>query len=333
MCVKMQKMAKKEKKVSFAKVAALAKVSRASAKKYAAGRQIKAKKRQVSAKVKQRARALRKIALQTMKKDDRIFPKFGSAAAICEELHKRTGERVSVRTVQRDLRSKCSLRSYVRRTVPSRNRNEVEAKQKFLRSLKGKPASFFRRLVFSDETWVSTVERTSRRQYCADKSKVLPKERKTRWNYAAFQVFATVGVGWRSPLTMFPVDVTDEEGERRPFRLNAERYVRSCLSPIVDELVRKNRILQQDGAKSHSARRTAAYLKRKHVQILNDFPAYAPDLNAIETVWKVLHERIGKRCPTTMEELRTVAVEEWNAIDQRQIDKICLHFQHQVEKA
>jgi len=117
------------------------------------------------------------------------------------------------------------------------------------------------------------------------------------------------------------------------YRLNANKYIRKCLSPIVPKLLRDGRVLQQDGARSHASKHTQAFLRRKKVTLLDGFPAYSPEFNPIEAVWRVLHNRIGKRCPLTMDELKKCAVEEWNAIDQSVIDRICTHFIHQVRAA
>lgn len=299
-------------------------VSRATVKKYCrASPKRKAKK--PSKRVADRCAALKKIALQRSSKGDRVFPTFGSADQIRQALYQQKKISVSTRTVQRNLKSS-GLRSFARNVVPSRNRGECATKKAFLRRMKKKPLSYLRRIVFSDETWLSTQERTSKRMYALNRADVLPREKKTRWNYSAFQVFAACGVGWKSPLIVLPVSVEDD-GEVKAYRLNADRYIRKCLSPIVERLVADRRILQQDGARSHMSRKTIAFLRRKRVEVLENWPPYAPELSPIETVWRVLHNRIGKRCPLTMAELKTCALQEWAAIPQAVIDRICTHFQ------
>jgi len=307
-------------------------VSRATAGKYILNaKRAPAKKKKRTPQVTERLRELKRLALMRSQTGDRVYPTYGSAAAIRQAYVVKTGKEISCRTVQRDLKS-CGLRSFCRNVVPSRNRGECKTKQLFLKRMQKKSNSYLRRIVFSDETWVSTQERTSKRMYAANRRDVLPREKKTRWNYSAFQVFAGVGIGWKSQLILLPVkQVLD--GEVKGYRLNADKYIRKCLSPILPKLIRDGRVLQQDGARSHASKRTQAFLRRKKVELLQGFPAYSPELNPIEGVWRVLHNRIGKRCPLTMDELKKCAVEEWNAIDQSVIDRICTHFIHQVGAA
>jgi len=102
------------------------------------------------------------------------------------------------------------------------------------------------------------------------------------------------------------------------------------LSKLVPEVIRRGRVLQQDGARSHTAKQTMNYLKRKRVEVLEDWPAYSPDLNCIERVWHDLQQRVGARGPDTQEELIKVIKEEWAALPQKTINAHCRHFVHQV---
>lgn len=291
----------------------------------------KAKKRTIKPLQKRRAH-LKRIALRITRDGDRTFPTFGSAAAIRQEYMKQGGAALSVRSVQRELR-KSGLRSYVRGVVPTRDRQDLAARTHFLKEMKKKSPSYLRRIVWSDETWISTAERTSKRQYARRKSDTCSRERKCRWNYASVQVFGSVGVGWKSPLVFFPVTM-DRDGETKPFRLNAKTYIRKCLSPIVAQLKGQNRVWQQDGARSHTAMRTMAFLSKKGVEQLSpSHPAYCPDLSAIETVWRMLHLAIGARNPTTLTDLLRVCAEEWQRLEQSKIDRVCGHFARQVREA
>ena len=53
---------------------------------------------------------------------------------------------------------------------------------------------------------------------------------------------------------------------------------------------------------------------------------HSQELYAIERIWKELHARIGRRCPTTLAELQKIALEEWANFPQSLIDSHCLHF-------
>ncbi len=47
-------------------------------------------------------------------------------------------------------------------------------------------------------------------------------------------------------------------------------------------------------------------------------------------MWGYLKDRIGLRCPMTLEELKKVALEEWHTIPQSVIDNHCRHFRTQM---
>jgi transposase len=55
---------------------------------------------------------------------------------------------------------------------------------------------------------------------------------------------------------------------------------------------------------------------------LIDFPPYSPDLNIIENVWAKLKQKVSKRNPTNLDELRVVVQEEWERINPLFIDKL-----------
>lgn len=271
---------------------------------------------------------MRRIAKKTSKKEHRKWPKFGSARQIRDELRRQTGEFVSIRTVQRGLLEE-GLRSYVRRPQPTRRRSELEKKKEFARNHRNLS---WRRVVFSDESWLCCNERTERTQYAESRDDVLPLERKARWNVPSIMVWGAIGYNYKSRLIIFPSKAENEDGDLRQFRLDAKGYVRKCLSTVAGDMVAGRKVWMQDGARSHAAGSTKAYLKRKGITWLEDWPPYSPELNAIERIWKELNARIGRRCPLTVEELIVCAQEEWERLDQALINRHCRHFGTQVRE-
>jgi transposase len=118
----------------------------------------------------------------------------------------------------------------------------------------------------------------------------------------------------------------EEDGEVRAFRLDAASYVRRCLQYVIPEIQRRKLVFQQDGARSHVAKITRAYLHRKKVKWLDDWPPYSADLNMIEPIWKELNTRVGERCPLTLEELVKAAKEAWEELPQEVINAHCGRF-------
>lgn len=282
--------------------------------------------RPVSQKVLRRLKEIKKLAKKTKKKGSRTFPTYPSSRCIAAALARAGGDHVSPRTIRRNLRS-AGLRPYIRPRTPTRHIAQLEQRREFARKAL---LLDWRRIIFTDESWLSTNEQTSKIQWATSRSAVLPLERKARWNLPSIMVWGAVGYRFKGPLIIFPAK-TASDGELRQFRLDASAYVRRCLSTIAPDLVHGNRILQQDGARAHVARTTKQYLDRKGISFISDWPAYSPDLNAIERIWHELKVRVGVRCPMTQEELVQAAREAWEELPQSIIDRHCIHFPHQLK--
>jgi hypothetical protein len=277
-----------------------------------------------------RRRQLLVLANKRSKKGSRTWPTYSSASQVKAALNER-GTILSVRQVQRELH-KIGLKAYVRQPVPTRCAADKVKRRAFGKSMRSWPKAKRKRIVFTDESWLSCCERTGRVMWAKNIRDVLPLERKARWNVPSCMVWAAVGHGFKSELIILPAKKKDEDGQPRSFRLDADQYVRRCLQPVMPELLKKKRILQQDGARSHIAKRTMQYLRNKKLEVIADWPAYSPDLNCIERLWKELNQRVGRRCPMTMDELQQYAQEEWAAIPQKLINKHIAHFENQIAR-
>lgn len=76
----------------------------------------------------------------------------------------------------------------------------------------------------------------------------------------------------------------------------------------------RHAILMEDGASPNSAKLT------KQVHDLNGvdkmyWPANSPDLNPIENVWRLLKQRVARKHPHTLAELRQCVETEWAALE------------------
>jgi transposase len=70
----------------------------------------------------------------------------------------------------------------------------------------------------------------------------------------------------------------------------------------------------EDNASQHTAKLT------KQLHCLNGidnvcWPANSPDLNPIENVWRLLKQRVAKRHPRTLVELRQCIEKEWAGLE------------------
>ncbi|MDP3595106.1 transposase [Phenylobacterium sp.] len=189
----------------------------------------------------------------------------------------------------------------------------------------------WRRIVFTDESWLCCNERTGKIHWARTRAEVLAMEKKARWNVPSIMIWGCIGYNYKSELIVFP-SKQSVDGEMKQFRLDSFAYVRRCLSTVAPSLAKTTRLFQQDGARSHAAKHTLQYLKRKGVALLEPWPPYSPELNAIERIWKEMNVRVGARCPMTMDELMVAAKEAWAELPQSVINAHCKHFREQVRR-
>lgn len=69
----------------------------------------------------------------------------------------------------------------------------------------------------------------------------------------------------------------------------------------------------EDGASSHTAKLTRQLHESSDIDRMS-WPANSPDLNPIENVWRVLKQRVSKRSPRTLAEMRRYIEREWTAL-------------------
>ena len=70
----------------------------------------------------------------------------------------------------------------------------------------------------------------------------------------------------------------------------------------------------QDNAPCHKSASTLAFLDRRKVCVLSDWPPQSPDLNVIENLWALLKKKVTERNPKNADELWTFANEELHGI-------------------
>lgn len=195
--------------------------------------------------------------------NERQYPKFCTATQIQQELQNSHAVSVSKTTVLRDLRSGFQCR--VRKRVPIREPRVLRDRLKFAQKL-SKNTAVIQRIVFSDEHTVSINDHSSRTMWVKSKQTVIPRERRRLQNIPRVMIWAAVGTGFKSPIVLFPQTRKTEDDEKVTFRLNTKSYIRRCLAVVVPELVRRNRVFQQDGATCHTSGGSLAYLRRKNVE-------------------------------------------------------------------
>ena len=95
-----------------------------------------------------------------------------------------------------------------------------------------------------------------------------------------------------------------------PPRLNSDAY-QNVLKVGIHEMYKENSIFMHDGAPCHISKQTQAFLDRKKVCVLSDWPSQSLDLNPIENMWAILKKNVSRRNASNKEDLWHV---EWHKI-------------------
>lgn len=221
------------------------------------------------------------------------------------------------------------FKSYVRRHVPTRNPAVHAHRLRFAKTVVRRGAAYMKSIAFSDEHDVNTNDRSDRLQWARAPGDVCTREQKRVQNTFRKAVWGCIGLGFKSSLVLLGKKRKRGDDDKPSFRQNSSSYIRQCLSRLH---LPERYVFMQDGATCHTARATMAYMSRKEMRVLDDWPAYSPDLNPIENVWAELDRRVSNRHPMTQEELERFAVEEWNGLEQSLIDRYVLSFEERLRK-
>ena len=117
------------------------------------------------------------------------------------------------------------------------------------------------------------------------------------------------------------------------FRLNAKSYVRRCLSTVSGYLSSHNALFMHDGARSHTANSTKAYLQRKGIRCLLNFPAHSPDMNPIESIWALLDAKIAEKLTEQTDAALMAATKAaWEELDQGVINAYVMSFRSKCRR-
>lgn len=284
----------------------------------------KRKARLPSAAIRERRKLVKTLSASTEVVNGRTYLKHASAQAIADELSKNHRIDVDKTVVWRDTKA-LGLKAYIRVKVPTRDPRVYLQRLRFARSQIARGKKRVRSLIFSDEHVQPANEYNDRFQYLpSDGSKqALPREHKSNFNVACFQVWGCISYNYKSQLFFFPKKNNDEE--KKSWRLNSDRYIRKCLAPMISDLQRKGlldeRTFQQDGARCHVSKRTKAYLERKGVDFIDNWPPYSPDLSPIEHLWANMKIRVSRMHPVGDEQLKGCIQKYWDELTFAEINR------------
>lgn len=290
----------------------------------------KERKGRVLKRVEKRRRVLKRLAPQTKVVNGKVLPKNPSLECLKAAL-KREGIKASKSTIHTDMSETHDV--VVRPLRPFDGQNSMSLREELKERYRNAP-SVMKRIVFSDEHFITTNDHTTRTMWVLKKSangarkeQPVPRIRKSRYNVPSVMIWAAIGVDFRSTLVFIP---KKKDGDGKTLGMDSKRYVRTCLAKVVNRLP-VGSIFMQDGARCHTAKNTIRYLEGKGVHLLPHWPPYSPDLNPIENLWHYLDRRIAEHAPNSLEALKRVATQVWEQIPQEVINNFVLSFASKLE--
>lgn len=203
---------------------------------------------------------------------------------------------ISPRTVRHNLR-KMDFKNSLPLSVPAMTDAQKEKRLEWCRLHQ---ETDWTKVLFTDETMID-LDGGKRRIW--HKRGFRPKRGKTK--YSRKRMF-WAGLSRERTTPLFPIFGT----------MNSNSYIallREKVIPWMRKRINRGLILQQDNAPPHVSRATMGFIRDERVDVL-DWPPNSPDLNPIENAWSFLKDRIGMRSPKSLQELETIAFEEWDQL-------------------
>ena len=243
------------------------------------------------------------------------------------EIERETG--ISRSTVRRIVRQDLRLKTY-KRVIGQKLNDDCRTKrftrcQKLLNRFPTERS--VSRIWFTDEksfTVKTPVNSQNDRVYSvATKKREVPVSRIIREHeHFSRSVMVSVGVSRMGKTGIVFVD----PGAKINSAYYCDRVLDHGLLPDIRNKCRLHQwTLQQDGAPSHTAKKTIDFLSRENIDVIEPdmWPPNSPDLNPVDyAIWGALQQRVYlRRKFDTIEQLKMAIVEEWTKLSQRFINK------------
>lgn len=241
------------------------------------------------------------------------FP-FSTPSAIVRQLATKDNLLCSVSTVRRDL-LQLGFVSRCCRRVPKLSDVQKQARVSFARNFLEKKA-LHGKVLYSDE---KIFDCNANRRSMWVKRGQTPAPREVQQYAPSLTAFIVIGNGFRKMLLF----------ER--CRMNKSWFKNKVLAPLIVPLRRNRGFLQYDNAPCH--RGHDQYLAEAGVRRLPfPWPSASPDANPVEQINSILDERVKRRAPVGVGELRSFLEEEFAKIPSSTITKLCASVPHRLER-
>lgn len=257
-----------------------------------------------------------KVTARIHGRDVAIGKQFPTLQEIANEYERLTGHEVSIATVQRDLVSQ-DIKSVRRPRVVNNDPIKNKARLDFARDIRRQKITG-KQVIYSDECWMNNNENTNRREWTAPGETPTVRRFQKRPDIK-IMVWGAIGHNFKSKLVFI-------EGT-----VDANVYI-ATMGPHIKRMSRLGRIFMQDGAKPHTAQLTTKWFADNKIRTFAKWPAHSPHLNPIERLWNIIHQRVAKLRPRTLEDLKATIQQVWDGLDFDLINNLVASFDESIKK-
>jgi transposase len=227
-----------------------------------------------------------------------------TATALAKDMKTREKVTVSPEMIRRALRA-AGLNGRVARKKPLLKQRHKVKRLQFAREHISKPESFWKKVLWSDETKVKLFESDGKTYVwrkpgeAHSEKNLVPTVKHGGGGVMVWGCMAAAGVG--------AVKFIDGIMDRFVYR----DILKDSMLPSVKKLkLGRNFVFQHDNDPKHTSCLVKEFLAQKKVEAL-DWPAMSPDLNPIEQIWTELKKLVKRRNPSSVPDLRAIIEAEW----------------------
>ena len=213
----------------------------------------------------------------------------------------------------------------------------------FADEMRRKREWYWKLVHFSDETHfhmnsrrTEWVIRNEKERHCPD---CIQKKRKTA--SSQFHCWAMIAWNYKGPLIFYDMrEQRNKEGKKGGGNITMEEYTTHLLPYVVTrkkevESQGRHFIFQEDNDGGHGTRsqeNPARFYKVLHnIDFIDDWPPNSPDLSPIESVWRILKQRVKTHKAMSKEQLQEAIQQEWARITIEEVNNCIFGAKYHVQ--